>query len=235
VTVRALHHYDRLGLLRPSRTPSGYRLYGTPELERLEQIVALKFIGIPLKQIKAMLDREPSGLARSLRRQRAVLEEKRQLLERAIQAIGHAEQLFAAGRRPDAAILREIIEVIEMQNTSDWMDKYYSPEARAKIKQRQVQWTPELQAKAQQHWLDLFCEIRAALAEDPAGETAQALGRRWKELVAGFTGNDPEITKGLRKLYADPAGWHQQMKDHMEPFSDPKIWAFMERVLKRGS
>ena len=40
VTVRALHHYDRLGLLRPSRTETGYRLYYLRDLERLEQIVA---------------------------------------------------------------------------------------------------------------------------------------------------------------------------------------------------
>src|SRR5215831_4224521 len=77
VTVRALHHYDRLGLLRPRRTASGYRLYGTRELERLEQIVALKFIGISLKQIKAMLGRDALGLPDALRMQRAVLEQKR--------------------------------------------------------------------------------------------------------------------------------------------------------------
>ena len=45
VTVKALHHYDRLGLLKPRRTDSGYRLYTERDLERLEQIVALKFLG----------------------------------------------------------------------------------------------------------------------------------------------------------------------------------------------
>jgi DNA-binding transcriptional MerR regulator len=49
VTVRALHHYDRLAVLRPKRTESGYRLYSLRDLERLEQIVALKFLGLPLK------------------------------------------------------------------------------------------------------------------------------------------------------------------------------------------
>ncbi len=56
VTVRTLHHYDRLGLLKPSRyTQSGHRLYGEGELARLQQIVTLKFIGLPLKQIKELL------------------------------------------------------------------------------------------------------------------------------------------------------------------------------------
>ena len=57
VTVKALHHYDRLGLLKPKRTDSGYRMYAERDLERLEQIIALKFLGVPLKQIKTVLDR----------------------------------------------------------------------------------------------------------------------------------------------------------------------------------
>lgn len=50
VTVKALHHYDRLGLSEPRRTDAGYRVYTLSDLERLEQIVALKFIGLPLKE-----------------------------------------------------------------------------------------------------------------------------------------------------------------------------------------
>jgi DNA-binding transcriptional MerR regulator len=58
VTVRALHHYDRLGLLEPSgRTSAGYRLYSDRDLVRLEQIVSLKFIGFPLNQISSELSR----------------------------------------------------------------------------------------------------------------------------------------------------------------------------------
>jgi DNA-binding transcriptional MerR regulator len=62
VTVRTLHHYDRLGLLKPSgRTEAGYRLYGERDFARLQQIVTLKFIGLPLRQIKDLLDRRRSG------------------------------------------------------------------------------------------------------------------------------------------------------------------------------
>ena len=50
VTVRTLHHYDRLGQLKPLRTHSGYRCYSEAHLAQLEQIVALKFIGVPLKR-----------------------------------------------------------------------------------------------------------------------------------------------------------------------------------------
>src|SRR2546427_4717636 len=88
VTVRTLHHYDRFGLLKPSgRTAKGHRLYGERDFARLQQIVTLKFIGFPLKQIKSILDRGSFDLAAELRRQREVIAEQRNRLELAIKAI----------------------------------------------------------------------------------------------------------------------------------------------------
>ncbi len=99
VTVRTLHHYDHIHLLRPRRTGAGYRLYGIGDLERLEQIVALKFLGLPLKQIQLLLDREALALPDALRMQRKVLEQKRTLLDRAIGAIREAEAAVRPGRQ----------------------------------------------------------------------------------------------------------------------------------------
>jgi DNA-binding transcriptional MerR regulator len=136
VTVRALHHYDRLGLLRARRTSSRYRLYGDSDLERLEQIVALQFLGIPLKQIGCLLESQPA-FAEALRRQRRALEEKRELLDRVIRAIREAER----HSYPEA--LKHIIEVIEMQKNTNWMKKYSSDEAWAKIERRREEWSPD--------------------------------------------------------------------------------------------
>jgi len=91
VTVRALHHYDRLGLLKAQRSTGGYRLYQESDLHRLEQIVALKFIGIPLRRITGLLKADAVKLSQALRAQRRVLEEKKRLLETTIDAIHKAE------------------------------------------------------------------------------------------------------------------------------------------------
>src|SRR3954468_23509724 len=69
VTVRALHHYDRLGLLNRQRTAAGYRIYSSRDLEALEQIVVLKFIGIPLEDIAILRQHGPTAWARVLRRE----------------------------------------------------------------------------------------------------------------------------------------------------------------------
>src|SRR5437899_10445381 len=87
VTVRTLHHYDRLGLLKPSRySRAGYRLYRESDVGRLEQIVALKFIGFSLNEIKNILKRGSLDLPTVLRQQREAITEKRDRLDLAVQA-----------------------------------------------------------------------------------------------------------------------------------------------------
>jgi DNA-binding transcriptional MerR regulator len=202
VTVRTLHHYDRLGLLRPSgRSRAGYRLYTERELARLEQIVTLKFIGLPLKEIKALLERSNLDMAAMLRLQGRLLHEKRRQVEAAIQAVEQAERSIQTGRPLDWQALKTIIEVMEMQNNSEWTKKYYSEEAQAKLAERGRKLTPEGMAKAHQDWKELIDEVEAALArgEDPAGVKARGLAERWRTLIGAFTGGDPEIQKGVEQ------------------------------------
>ena len=213
VTVRALHHYDRLGLLKPSRrTGSSYRLYTERDLARLEEIVVLKFLGIPLKEIRPLLEKQ-SGLADALRRQQRVLGEKRRQLEQAISTIAAAEHSVRSVEGPDWTLFRHVIQEIEMQNETEWSKKYYSPEAQEKIEQRRTQWTPALQEEVSRQWNALFADVEASLGEDPASPKAQALAARWRELLAGFTGGDPEIQKGLNKMWSDQQNWPQPQRE----------------------
>ncbi|SPF56564.1 Transcriptional regulator, MerR family [Candidatus Sulfopaludibacter sp. SbA4] len=231
VTVRALHHYDRLDLLKPRRTDAGYRLYGVRDLERLEQIVALKFLGLSLKQIKALLEREKLELSAALRMQRKVLEQRRSLLDRAIRAIREAESAVKPGRQTDAAVLKKIIEVIEMQDNTDWMLKYHTPEARQKVEARRQLWSPELQERVSKQWAGLMAEVETALGEDPAGPRVQALAERWIKLVEEFTGGDQEIAAGVRRLYADQANWPAGFQQQAKPFMNPEVWTLMQKAI----
>src|SRR5262249_7055122 len=147
LTVRALHHYDRLGLLPPARrTAAGYRLYTLRDLARLEQIVALKFIGFSLDDIKTILfDPKKFDLAEML--QREIMTRKRAWLDSAIAAIERAESIARKRSSLDVTSLKRIIEVISMQTNTNWMMQYYSEEARRKLEERAKDWTPEKQAK----------------------------------------------------------------------------------------
>lgn len=212
-TVRTLHHYDRLGLLRPTTyTAAGYRLYGENDFARLQQIVTLKFIGLSLKQIKELLNRSNLDLAATLRLQRAVIEEKRRQLEMVARAIMRAEKTLAANDTTDWEAFKKIIEEIDMENNMEWAKKYYTDEQLAELKGR---WSPEIQEKAERDWAALIKEVEAAMSQgqDPTGETAQALAARWSALIEGFTGGNPAIMENLKKVYAD---WPSDVK---KPYS----------------
>lgn len=217
VTIRALHHYDRLGLLKPSgRTAAGYRLYTDRDLVRLEQIVALKFIGFPLSQIRELLNRKDLDVTAMLRQQRRIIAEKRDHLDRAIRAIERAEQALASGEQTDWEPFRKIIEVIQMQSRKDWMKKYYTEEQLADLRQR---WSPEVQAESERGWAELVLDVEAAIAgnETPESDTGRMLAERKQKLIDLFTGEDPGIVKNLQKLYEDETNWPETFK---KPYSD---------------
>lgn len=224
VTVKALRHYDRLGLLQPRRSSSGYRLYGKSDWERLERIAALKFLGVPLRQIKAVLDRTGITLPQALRMQRAFLEEKQRTLGRAIRAIQDAEQALASGKAAEAAAWKRIIEVIAMQNDVKAMKKYYSEEAWLKRKRHYEEWPS--------HDLEeLFREISAALAEDPAGETAQALKVRWRHVLNDTVTGDPDVQAGALAAWNDRAHWPLAMREKVQELRIEEAVQFLARAL----
>lgn len=217
VTIRALHHYDRLGLLTPSgRTAAGYRLYTDRDLVRLEQIVALKFIGFPLSQIRELLSRKDLDVLSALREQRRIITHKREHLERAICAIERAERALASGETSDWESFRKIIEVIQMQTRKEWMKKYYTEEQLENLRKH---WSPEVQAESERGWKELARDVEAAIAsgQTPQSDTGRKLAGRRQQLLDMFTGGDPGIAASLQKLYADKANWPESFK---QPFSD---------------
>jgi MerR family transcriptional regulator, thiopeptide resistance regulator len=83
VTVRALHHWDEIGLARPSlRTTAGYRLYTPDDLERLHRIVVYRELGMGLDGIRSVLDDATTEVPAALRAQRARVAERIDRLQR---------------------------------------------------------------------------------------------------------------------------------------------------------
>ncbi len=222
MTARTLRHYDRVGLLKPRRTEAGYRVYSEADLERLEQVVALKYLGLPLAQIKLLLDRKSMALPEALRMQRRVLEEKRREIGRAIAAIEAAE------RAPeDALMLRQLIEVLGMQNEEDPMKRYFSNEAWARQECR----AEAEKEQARQEWSALWKEVESSLEEDPLGERGQALAARWRELWQRTTQGDAEVQAGHEKAWMDRANWPEAARQRTAGHDREAIAAFIVKAL----
>ena len=228
-SVRALHHYDRLGLLPPrDRSPSGYRLYGREEVERLYVIVALRELGMSLADIGSYLDEaapeDPrSTLAvvaeRHLASVRRDLQRQREIERRLEDLLGS----LASSADPSIADVRTILEGISMHN------KYYTPEQLAELKERRDELGDEGMARAQQDWQDLIREVAGEKDKgtDPSDPRMQALADRWQGLIEAFTGGDPGIRASLQKMHDDEGS-----EAASRGMVDPEVMTYMQAALQ---
>ena len=108
VTVRTLHHYDEIGLLVPGgRSPTGYRLYTEPDLERLQHIVVYRRLGFALEEIGLLLE-HPESVEQHLRRQRSAVMGRLDELTQLVEAIDKALEKERRGMKLTKQEQREL-------------------------------------------------------------------------------------------------------------------------------
>jgi DNA-binding transcriptional MerR regulator len=229
LTIRTLHHYDEIGLLQPSlHTEAGHRLYTAGDVARLQQVLSLRQLGFSLEEIRSCLDRpgfsplEVIGL--HVARLRKQMELQRKLCER-LEAL--AEHFRPAGEVSADAFL-QTIEVMNM------IENYYTPEQLEQLKKRGEEAAAGGVDIAQQgaaDWADLYAQVKIEMEKgtDPADPRAQALEKRRRELVKGFTGGDAGIEQSLKRL------WTEQGDKLCAQYGiDPKLQEYLARVAEAG-
>jgi DNA-binding transcriptional MerR regulator len=221
LTVRTLHHYDEIGLLKPSlHTEAGYRLYTRADVARLQQVVSLRQLGFALDEVRDCLDRPGFAPLEVIRlhvaRLREQIELQRKLCER-LEAL--AEHLRTAAEVSADEFLFTI-EVMTM------IEKYYTPEQMAQFDARAKEVGQEAIDQAPQQWDDLFKAVTAEMdtGTDPADPKAQELAKRWLALVTLATGGDPGIFNSLRRMYEN--------EDNVMGMDTKAIRLKMEYILK---
>jgi DNA-binding transcriptional MerR regulator len=128
ITVRTLHHYDEIGLARPSRrTPAGHRRYTADDVRRLHRIVALRGFGFPLPEIAALLDDPGLDVGELVRRQLAQVSDRLARAQRLRDRLGTVLEMFAAADEPSAAVLLTLIEEMTA------VEHTYTPEEFARM------------------------------------------------------------------------------------------------------
>jgi MerR family transcriptional regulator, thiopeptide resistance regulator len=219
VTAKALHHYDRVGLLTPHRTDAGYRAYTNDDLLRLQQIVALKLVGLSLRQIRQVFEGGVLPLRDALRAQHAALQERRGQIDRALAALERAQRATDGNDGSDAAVLTELIEVLARPSVHV-LRKYFSDDAWVRWRLRHESWpSPE--------WVGLYREAQSALAEDPAAPRAQDLARRCIALFETDTQGDAAIRTALRKASLHHAEWVACMQAAMPDVDVERVGGFL--------
>jgi len=130
VTIKTLHHYHKIGLLVPCEiSEAGYRLYGTKELERLQQILFYKEMDFPLPEIKKLIDGEPDRRALLSEQEKLLLARKERLeniirtLQKSIVSMENNESMDPQDMFAGFESAQEWREALEEQN--DYLKNRY--------------------------------------------------------------------------------------------------------------
>lgn len=210
VSVRTLHHCEEIGLLPPSgRSETGYRQYTRGDLERLQQVLAFRELGFPLKEIlRIMLD--PSfDRAEALRRQRTLLAEKAERTKAMAGAVDAALETLERGTAMDPDDMFEVFgdfdpAEYEEEARGRWgHTAAYAESARRTARYTKADW---LRIKQESEAISqAFVEALDA-GLDPAEPAVQTVvERHWRHLETYFYTPTPEMYAGLGDLYiSDP-------------------------------
>jgi DNA-binding transcriptional MerR regulator len=210
-TVRTLHYYEQVGLLKPARRGSagyqrspGYRVYTDADLLRLQQIVTLKFMGFKLSQIKELLGSKGYEAVRALRVQAAAVKDEVARLQEAARAIDGVLKLLETRGRIHRRKLIKIMEVIQMGEDvkKKWHEKFYTEAELKEFEEVGKRYTPAMIEDYQRRWRELIEEVKRNLGADPAGEVAQSLARRWADLFQEAYGGRPRLEARIKEAYA---------------------------------
>jgi DNA-binding transcriptional MerR regulator len=219
VTVRTLHHYDEIGLVRPSaRSAAGYRLYDDGDVLRLQQVLLHRELGLPLEQIAAVLDAPGFARAEALRAQRAALADKRERIDAMIVAVDAALRLEEGRSEMQATDVKTMFDGFDhAQYEEEARQKWgetdaYKESARRTKQYGKAEWE-QIRGEAEAIYARLAELMREGAAPDDARckgvvEAHRAHIDRWfypcsKEMqvnLAEMYVSDPRFTANLDKV-----------------------------------
>jgi DNA-binding transcriptional MerR regulator len=210
VTVRTLHHYDEIGLLRPSaRSSSGYRLYTPTDLTRLQHVVVYRRLGFPLEEIALLLDDPEADVAAHLRRQRTAVMSRLDEMRQLVGAIDRALEAQMSRSKLTKDEQRELFgDAFSDEYEAEAQERWGNTDAWKQSQQRAAQYSKSdwEQIKAEMDAVNagFVAALRSGAAAD--SDAAMDAAERARLLIHDrFYDVSPEFHRNLADMYvADP-------------------------------
>ena len=201
VSVRALHHYDQIGLLQPSEVArSGYRYYDDAAIERLWQILFYRELDFPLTDIGVILSSPAFDKNRAMKEHLNLLTQKRSRLDRLIELVsnaikGETTMEFKEFDNSEYDATRE-------QYAEEAKTRWGNTEAYRESAKRAAKWTEADKARLEKESGEIFAAFATLVGTDPADARVQALVARWKAFIGeSYYACTDEILAGLGQMY----------------------------------
>lgn len=224
VSVRTLHHYDAIGLLKPTRlTDAGYRLYDDMALSRLQNILMFRELQFPLKEIKEILDSPVFDPAEALTQQIRLLELQKKHIEelisfaREIQEKGVNKMDFHAFCNTEAE-----------QYAAEIKEKWGNTIAYQEYEQKKAQKTDCELSEISKQLMSVFSEIGALRQTSPAERAVQEQIAALQKLITdNYYNCTKDILKGLGQMYVSD----ERMKHNIDQAGGEGTAEFVKQAI----
>jgi DNA-binding transcriptional MerR regulator len=206
VTVRTLHHYDRIGLVRPGdRTSVGYRSYDERDLDRLQQVLVYRELGFALDEVATLLDDPDADPAAHLRRQHRLLRDR---LEQTQAMVAAVEKEMEARQMGISLTPEERFEVFG----DNWVDeqeayeRWKDTEAWEQSSRRTAAYDKEAWLRIKAESVDVERRFAAALGSGVPADSATAMDlaeEHRQHITRNFYDCPPPMHAGLGRMYLE--------------------------------
>ena len=204
VSVRTLHYYDEMGLLKPESVgANGYRYYGDASALKLQQILFYRELDFSLEQIKAILGSPDFDLPNALHSHREALQGRVKRLERLIQTVDTTLQQLKGRKTMNAKGLFEGFSAEEQEKYAQEAELMYDPETVKASNRRWKTYTPDEQKRILAEGSTIFTDLAKAMPMGASSPQVQAVIIRWHRHLQYFWSPNDEQLLGLADLYND--------------------------------
>jgi DNA-binding transcriptional MerR regulator len=206
--------YEAEGLVSPSRSEAGRRVYNLTDLRRLQQVQVLRRAGYALAEIRDLLKRRDFDAGQVIALHLGALKDERDALDRSIALLEGAQARLAQGAAPDAEALCDLIRLaergLEEENWRKALSRYWTDAEQERWKNALNACFPgDCQDRVGQDWRDLVARVEAAMARgvESGSGAAIALGRDWLALQQPLANALPDYWPRLAQMYAEMDQW----------------------------
>ena len=210
VSVRTLHYYDEIGLLKPSETSqAGYRFYDDMAMAALQQILFYRELDVPLEQIGRILNAPDNDRTEALQKHRTLLLMKRRRLDDMLRLVDETiggMTMYDERPKPTQADW----EAVKEQYAREAAERWGNTEAFLESREKHAKYTPEQEAQINAEMEEIFQAFGAC--DDPEGESAQALVKRWQGHITRYHYNCTDgILACLGEMYVNDPRFRENL------------------------
>ena len=222
VTPRTLHHYDSIGLLKPSLVgANGYRYYGEEALLRLQQILFYRELGLDLDRIRRLMGKKDFSVVKALESHRKALVKRIERLQQLVETVDKTMAHHQGGTKMSTEALFEGLTAQEKEYAEEALDRW-DPEVVKESHRRYARLSAQEKQAMKDAGEALHREWAALIGTDPGSAAARTMVERWKKGVEFFWTPDTEGLVGLARMYNDDP----RFKSNYDKV-DPRLAAFV--------